>query len=556
MNKRKTKWQETEFILSMFADRKSIAREKEQGRPQNQIALIERQETIGKSKGLLEDCEILFGEEAESKIREYFILKGRREKMEKRMEKIMRKTKIIATVGPACNNIETLETLISNGVDIFRLNMSHGSHESHRDNIALIRSVELSLDKPLCIIGDLQGPEIRTGKLKDKEVYLNSGLLIKLTPSECEGDTKQIHITHEKLSQDVAPGQLVYMSDGAITLNVEKISGKDVYCRVQRGGLLGERKGLNFPGANLSLSFLIDKDYDDIQFLINEDVDYIAASFVRTSEDLIMMRGYMDGRKGENINIIAKIETQQAVNNLNNIVRHCNGIMVARGDLGVEIPIEEVPLVQKEIIEVANNRGIPVITATQMLDSMTWNAYPTRAEVTDVANAIIDGTDAIMLSGETAMGEYPALTVETMHKLALHAETTGKIKLKMEPSEQGVSRAVATAACLVANQIDAAAIITITTSGSTACRIARNRPQQIIIACSSDIKVVRQLLLVWNIRPMKMEQMVSTEQIHEDGKKIAKEMGFVKKGDVTVIVSGIPVGVAGTTNSIIAEKVG
>jgi len=300
-----------------------------------------------------------------------------------------RKTKIVATIGPACDSAKTLLELIREGVDVVRLNMSHGTHKSHRENIAVIREVEKSLGRPVCILGDLQGPEIRTGRLKEKEVYLESGELVFLTPKPCEGDARMIHITHDALHSDVSPGQLVYMSDGAITLTVEKARGQDVICRVQRGGKLGERKGLNFPGANLSLPFLIEKDYKDIRFLIKEDIDFIAASFVRTADDLVNMREFMDEEGGRNIKIVAKIETQQAVDNLENIVLVCDGVMVARGDLGVEIPIADVPLVQKRIISTANKRGIPVITATQMLDSMTYNAYPTRAEATDVANAII-----------------------------------------------------------------------------------------------------------------------------------------------------------------------
>lgn len=471
------------------------------------------------------------------------------------MEKGLRKAKIIATMGPACNRPNTLAPLIKEGADIVRINMSHGDYQSHAHNIEVIRKVEEMLGQPICILGDLKGPEIRTGKLRDKEITLESGRLVCLTPDECEGDAERVQITHEFLYRDVEPGQLVYMSDGAITLNVEKISGRDVYCRVQRGGKLGERKGLNFPGATLSLQSLTDKDFEDIAFLIKQDIDFIAASFVRIGDDLIKMRKYMDDQGGEKIKIVAKIETRQAVDNLEDIVMVSDGIMVARGDLGVEIPVADIPLTQKKIILIANNRGIPVITATQMLDSMTYNAYPTRAEVTDVANAIFDGTDALMLSGETAIGKYPDLAVEMMHELAVRAETTGKIKLEISEKEKSVSRATAAAACLLASQLEAAAIITITSTGANACRIARNRPQQPIIACSPDRKVIRQLLMVWGIIPFHISHPIDVEQMHEEAKEIAKNAGFIKKGDAVVIVSGIPIGVPGSTNSIKVDRI-
>jgi pyruvate kinase len=464
------------------------------------------------------------------------------------------RTKIVATMGPACSTAEVLTELVKAGVDVLRLNMSHSDHDSHRQNIASIREVEKELGRPVCILGDLKGPEIRTGLLETKEIRLEPDHLVTLTPDDCVGSTARIQISYDGLSSDVTLGQLVYMSDGAISLHVEKISGKDVLCRVERGGKLGERKGLNFPGANLSLPFLMDKDYSDIEFLIEQNIDFIAASFVRCADDILAMRRFMDEKGGEKIKIIAKIETQQAVDDIDAIVKVSDGIMVARGDLGVEIPIAEVPLVQKMIIAKANRRGIPVITATQMLDSMTFNAYPTRAEVTDVANAIIDGTDAIMLSGETAVGKYPVLTVQTMHKLAMKAETVGSLKLEVAEKETSISRATSVSACLLASQLDVSAIITVTSTGATPCRIARNRPQQPIIVCSPDKKVIRQLLLVWGVSPFYLREQEHTDQIHADSKLIAKKAGYVKKGDLVVIVSGVPVGVAGSTNIVKVDK--
>ncbi len=471
------------------------------------------------------------------------------------MKKNIRKTKIVATMGPSCDTPDTLSPLIEAGVDIVRLNMSHGDSSSHKKNIEVIRKVEKKLKRPVCILADLKGPEIRTGSLKEHEITLNSGQLISLTPDPCIGDEVKIHITHDTLFSDLSIGQLVYMADGAITLLVEGFKDRDVICRVQRSGKLGERKGLNFPGANLSLPFLMDKDYSDIKFAIDQNVDFIAASFVRTADDLTAMRSFMDDNGGEKIKIVAKIETQQAVDNLDQIVLVCDGIMVARGDLGVEIPIAEVPLVQKRIIATANRRGIPVITATQMLDSMTYNAYPTRAEVTDVANAIIDGTDAIMLSGETAVGRYPLLTVQTMHELSMQAETKGKLKLDVSEMTTSISKATSVAACLVAAKLNAAAIITVTSTGATACRIARNRPQMPVISCSQDKKVVRQLLLVWGVNPFYIKSQENTDQIHRDSKEIAEKAGFMEKGDIVVIVSGIPVGVAGSTNTVKVDKI-
>ncbi|MBE9535680.1 MAG: pyruvate kinase [Proteobacteria bacterium] len=468
--------------------------------------------------------------------------------------KDLRRTKIVATMGPASNTPAVLSDLVKAGVDVVRLNMSHSDYTGHRQNIATVREVEKELGRPVCILGDLKGPEIRTGLLETKEINLEPEDLLALTPEKCTGSTSRIHISYDDLSSDVSPGQLVYMSDGAISMHVEKIKGKDVFCRVERGGKLGERKGLNFPGANLSLPFLMEKDYRDIEFLIDQNVDFIAASFVRCASDIVGMRKFMDEKGGEGIKIIAKIETQQAVDDIDAIVKISDGIMVARGDLGVEIPIAEVPLVQKMIIAKANRRGIPVITATQMLDSMTFNAYPTRAEVTDVANAIIDGTDAIMLSGETAVGKYPALTVQTMHKLAMKAETTGVLKLEVAERETSISRATSVAACLLASQLGVAAIITITSTGATPCRIARNRPQRPIIACSPDKKVIRQLLLVWGVSPFYLSEQEYTDQIHADSKSIARKAGYLKEGDLVVIVSGIPVGVAGSTNTVKVDK--
>lgn len=471
------------------------------------------------------------------------------------MKKKIRKTKIVATMGPSCDIFETLSPLIEAGVDIVRLNMSHGDQLSHKKNIEVIRTIEKKLSRPICILVDLKGPEIRTGALKEKEITLNSGQLITLTPDLCIGDEARIHITHDSLSSDLSIGQLVYMADGAITLLVEGFKDRDLICRVQRSGKLGERKGLNFPGASLSLPFLMDKDFSDIKFAINQNVDFIAASFVRTADDLVAMRSFMDDHCGERIKIVAKIETQQAVDNLDQIVLVCDGIMVARGDLGVEIPIAKVPLVQKEIISTANKRGIPVITATQMLDSMTYNAYPTRAEVTDVANAIIDGTDAIMLSGETAIGKYPLLTVQTMHELSMQAETKGTLKLDVSEMTASVSKATSVAACLVASKLNASAIVTVTSTGATACRIARNRPQMPVISCSQDKKVVRQLLLVWGVNPFYIKSQKNTDQIHRDSKHIAGKANFVEKGDIVVVVSGIPVGVAGSTNTIKVDRI-
>lgn len=471
------------------------------------------------------------------------------------MPRELRKTKIIATMGPACDEPETLAPLVKEGVDVVRLNMSHGDHESHTKNIETIRKVEAELERPVCILGDLKGPEIRTGRLKEKEIYLMSDDLVCLTPDEHIGDREKIQITHEPLYKDVQAGQLVYMNDGAITLNVESIKGHDVYCRVQRGGKLGERKGLNFPGATLSLPFLMEKDYNDISFLIEQNIDFIAASFVRSAQDLREMRKFMDEMGGQKIKIVAKIETQQAVDNLEEIVMECDGVMVARGDLGVEIPIADVPLAQKRIISVSNMRGIPVITATQMLDSMTWNAYPTRAEVTDVANAIIDGTDAIMLSGETAVGKYPALAVEMMHRLAMRAETTGKMKLEISEKESSISKATSAAACLVASQLEAEAIITVTSTGASACRIARNRPQIPIVACSHEKKVVRQLLMVWGVSPYYIDRPADVEIMHRSALDVTRKAGFVEKGDIAILVSGIPIGVPGSTNSIDVEKI-
>jgi len=466
-----------------------------------------------------------------------------------------RHTKIVATLGPATDSPEMIEALLRAGVDLFRLNFSHSDHATHALLIATIRLVEAYLQRPIAILQDLKGPEIRTRDVADTFRPLHQGEHVVLAPGPgpIQG-TGPLFITFEHLAEDVHEGQRVFIDDGSIALMVEAVMGVEVHCRVERGGVLKSRKGVNFPGANLSLPFLTDKDYADLDFGIENGVDIVAASFVRSGSDVRRVRDYIRER-GSKAMVMAKIETRQAVDNLEEVIREADAVMVARGDLGVEIPVEKVPMVQKRIIDLAVHLGKPVLTATHMLESMTHHAYPTRAEVTDGANAVLDGTDAVMLSGETANGEYPVESVLTMVRVIQEAEGVQRYQPAFQEWEPDLASGIGRAACVLAQSLKAQAILCPTASGATARRIAMFRPERPIVALSVEPLVLRQLLLSHGVFPIRMRAMESLDQMVEDSHDLAVETGFVKAGDVVVQVFGLPVGVAGSTNTIQVHRI-
>lgn len=472
----------------------------------------------------------------------------------------MRKTKIICTLGPATDNEEIIKKLIENGMDVARLNFSHGTHEEHKKKIDLIKKIREELGRPIAILLDTKGPEIRIGFFKDGRVELKTGQKFILTTEEVLGSEERVSITYKELVADIKPGNKILIDDGLIELIVEDKTEKDIVCKVKNGGVLTNQKGVNVPGVPIRLPAITQKDREDILFGIQNDVDFIAASFIRKSSDVVEIREFLNKNNGKDIMIIAKIETQEGVLNADEIIRVADGIMVARGDLGVELPFEEVPIVQKMLIEKCYKAGKPVITATQMLESMIRNPRPTRAEVSDVANAIFDGTSAIMLSGETAMGKYPIESVATMAKIAEKVESEIDYKKRFQTQvfdmPVNVTNAISHATCTTAHDLGAKAIITVTKSGNTARMVSKFRPDCPIIATTPCEKVRRQLSLSWGVYPFLAEYKDSTDDIFDHSVEIAIESRIVKNGDLVVITAGVPVGVSGTTNILKVHVVG
>ncbi|MGI5922079.1 MAG: pyruvate kinase [Syntrophomonadaceae bacterium] len=471
----------------------------------------------------------------------------------------MRKTKIICTIGPASENRETLIQMIEAGMNVARLNFSHGVQEEHQRRIDTIREAAGILDVPIAIMLDTKGPEIRTGHLRDKKVRLAAGDKFTLTTREVEGTEKEVQVSYHNLANEVAEGDHILLSDGLIDLQVEKTTDTDIICRVMNGGELGEQKGVNVPGVPINLNFLSEKDIADINFGINNNVDFIAASFVRNAQDVLDIRRILEQRQAD-IDIIAKIESQEGVNNLEDIIKVADGIMVARGDLGVEIPGEEVPLVQKDMVSRCNLAGKVVIIATQMLDSMIVNPRPTRAEVSDVANAIFDGADAIMLSGETAAGKYPVDAVATMARIARRAEDSlpyaNMLRQRRIQGKLSVTDAIGYATCATAMSLDASAIITSTRSGFTARTVSKYRPRADIVAATPDPRILNKLSLVWGAYPVLIENVSGTDPLLEASVKKALETGYIKNGDLVVLTAGEPSGIAGGTNLLKVHVVG
>lgn len=462
----------------------------------------------------------------------------------------MRKTKIVCTIGPASENPSVLKQLILAGMNIARLNFSHGTHEEHKARIDTIRACAKEVGRHVAIMLDTKGPEIRTGLLKDPQIQLNKGDSFILTTEEIQGTEEKVSVTYSQLTQDVYPGAKVLLDDGLIELEVVEIRRKDIHCRVLNGGILKSRKGVNLPGIEVHLPSITDKDLSDIQFGIQQNVDFIAASFVRKASDVLQIRQILE-ENGSHISIISKIENQEGVNNAKEILEVSDGIMVARGDLGVEIPSEEVPLVQKRLIESCNAAGKPVITATQMLDSMQNNPRPTRAEASDVANAILDGTDAIMLSGETAAGKYPVESVETMDRIARKAESSN-VFLEQDPlafqQKSTITDAMGQAVTATASSLGAVAILTPTESGYTANAVSKHKPKCPIIAVTPHEEVVHKLLLVRGVYPILSDSQDSTDEMMENAIQAALQEDIIHSGDLIVITAGVPVREPGTTN--------
>ncbi|MEA3423230.1 MAG: pyruvate kinase [Bacillota bacterium] len=465
----------------------------------------------------------------------------------------MMKTKIVCTIGPASENKEVFKNLASNGLNVARLNFSHGDHEEHQSRIDMIKEMRKELNYPIAILLDTKGPEIRTGTFSEPEVLLEEGNTFTIWHDDRNGNKEGCSVSYKSLYDDVEPGDRILIDDGLVELKVEELIGKDVKTTVINSGIVKNHKGVNVPNVKIQLPAITEKDISDILFGIKNEVDFIAASFIRKASDVMAIRKILEENHIHDIHIISKIENQEGVDNIDEIIEVSDGIMVARGDLGVEIPAEEVPITQKMIIKKCNRVGKPVITATQMLDSMMRNPRPTRAEATDVANAIFDGTDAVMLSGETAAGKYPDESVKMMALISQRAENAidykELLKSKVnEIEEGGVTFAVSHATVTTANELEARAIITATSSGFTTRKVAMFRPVAPIIAATYSQKVRRQLALVFGVKTILMSEAPTTDEIFEDVVNEAKKNGFVDSGDLVVITAGVPVGVAGTTN--------
>ena len=471
----------------------------------------------------------------------------------------MRKTKIICTLGPSTDKEGVLRDLIANGMNVARFNFSHGSHEEHLGRLEKLKALREELGKPVAALLDTKGPEIRLKDFKNGVENLVAGQTFTLTTRDVEGTNEICSITYKDLPMDVEPNGTIMLDDGLIKLQIQTVNDTDIVCTVLNNGKIKNKKGVNVPGVHLSMPYMSQRDKDDIIFGIQQGYDFIAASFVRTAQDVYDIRNLLN-QYDSNIRIIAKIENREGVNNIDSILAAADAVMVARGDLGVEIDFTELPGIQKTIIDRSFSFGKPIVTATQMLDSMIVNPRPTRAEISDVANAIYDGTSAIMLSGETAAGAYPVEALKTMSAIAERTEQEGfhlrGRQMDSNPGKISVSDATAHAACLTARDVNAAAIVTVSESGTTARLLSKYRPQQPIIACVMKEQVQRQLSLSWGITSLMMPLAHSTDELIEMSTALAKENGFLHNGELAVVTAGVPVGISGTTNMIKIHMVG
>lgn len=467
----------------------------------------------------------------------------------------MRRTKIVATIGPACDDLETLREIFLRGVDVARLNFSHGNHEEHRKRIEKIKKLREELKIPIAIMLDTKGPEIRLLDFKDnKKVNLKAEETFILTTREVLADDKIASVSYKNLPRDIKVGAKILIDDGLVGLKVQKISGEDIYTVVENGGEISSHKGVNVPDTNLSLEALTESDIEDLKFGVEMGVDFIAASFVRTKEDIYNIRKVLEEAGDFSTLIISKIESKSAMDNIDEIIDASDGIMVARGDLGVEIETEEVPIAQKQIIKKCNLKGKAVITATQMLDSMMRNPRPTRAEANDVSNAVLDGTSAVMLSGETAGGSFPVQAVETMRKIV---EVTEKsmdfsqiLQRKIEEISNTTTNAIGKSTCQMARDLGVKLILTATTSGNTSRAISKFRPECLILAATPDTKVRRQLNLEWGVKSILLDNYEDIDLMISEAIEEAKKENYLSSGDKVIVTAGVPVGLSGSTNLI------
>ncbi|MBD2183174.1 pyruvate kinase [Planktothrix sp. FACHB-1355] len=468
----------------------------------------------------------------------------------------MRNTKIICTLGPASSDYETIKAMVEAGMDIARLNFSHGDHETHQKNIHLIREVAAELNRPIAILQDLQGPKIRVGDMEEG-VILRAGEKTCVTMAPVLGNAERFSSTYKDLSSDVREGEPILINDGLIRIKVDRVTKNEIYGTVIQGGPLKSHKGINLSYSSISTPALTEKDIHDLTFGLSQDIDYVALSFVREDADIKEVRGSVR-RKEKMTQVIAKIERHEAVEDLESIVDAADALMVARGDLGVELPLEQVPLIQKSMIQSCRRHLKPVITATQMLESMIQNPTPTRAEVSDVANAIFDGTDAIMLSGETAVGAYPVDAVRTMARIAetVEANLISSPQYIETVREHGIANSVAHAACQLAEHINAKAIICFTEHGFTARLLSKYRQSIPVIAITREEHVQRQMALYWGVQSLRLEVGDNTDEMIAAMEKAAVENGFVSLGDIVVITAGLPLPLSGVTNLIKAHRIG
>ncbi|MGI5932133.1 MAG: pyruvate kinase [Eubacterium sp.] len=471
-----------------------------------------------------------------------------------------RKTKIICTLGPATDQGDTLKQLALNGMNVARFNFSHGSHEEQAERFQKLVAVREETGLPIATLLDTKGPEIRVKDFKEGAIELKEGQKFTLAIGDFLGDENHVAITFEDLYQDVEPGSRILIDDGLIEMHVDEISGTDIICTVDNGGPVSNHKGVNVPNAALSMPFISEKDRSDIEFGIRQGFDFIAASFTRTADDILEIRKILEDNGGTEIQVIAKIENKQGVDNIDDIIRVSDGVMVARGDMGVEIPFEDVPAIQKKIIKKTYTAGKQVITATQMLDSMIKNPRPTRAETADVANAVYDGTSVIMLSGETAAGLYPVEALKTMVRVATRTEQdidyAKRLKNRDHTEENDITNAIAHATCTTALDLNASAIISVSSSGRTARMVSKYRPSCPIIGCSTYDHVCRRMNMSWGVIPMQLELQNNPDDLFEHAVDSATANGLISEGDVVIVTAGVPLGVSGTTNQIKVQIAG
>ena len=475
------------------------------------------------------------------------------------LQKSLRRTKIVATIGPATSSPEVLRALIEAGATTLRLNFSHGSYADHQRSIRLIRQTAFELDQPVGILQDLQGPKIRLGKFENDSIYLNKGDRFILTSSPVVGTQEISWVTYEYLAEEVPAGATILLDDGRVEMVVEKVdrAAKELHCRVVVGGTLSNNKGVNFPGVYLSVKAMTDKDRKDLIFGLDQGVDWVALSFVRNPQDVLEIKELISNA-GKVVPVIAKIEKHEAIDQMESILPLCDGVMIARGDLGVELPAEDVPILQKRLIAVANRLGIPIITATQMLDSMVHSPRPTRAEVSDVANAILDGTDAVMLSNETAVGKYPVEAVATMARIAERIEEEQALAATPNSSKdmrRSIPNAISQAVGQISEQLGAAAIMTLTKTGATARNVSKFRPQTPILAVTPHVDVARQLQMVWGVKPLLVLDLPSAGQTFKSALNVAQEKQLLREGDLVVMSAGTLQGISGSTDLIKVEVV-